>query len=222
MIKLEDIIIRTNKGKVILENINLFFPTGSVIWVDGRPGSGKTSLINLLGLVTPPMAGSYSFMGKNLKKLHRNEILQCHKEISIVFEKRKFIENFSVKENIIFPMIMNNDRIEEIEYALKELVPWLNLDNIIDESICSLSSSEIKTVQFARAIIARPRLLLIDNFFSNIESSLEKKMIYLTLALNKIGTTVVIVGKSPENSLIRYDLKYNITNKTINEVRNSS
>ena len=222
MIKLEDIIIRTNKGKIILENINLFFPTGSVIWVDGSPGSGKTSLINLLGLVTPPLEGSYSFMGKKLKKLHKKEILQCRKEISIVFEKRIFIENFSVKENIIFPMIINNDRIEEIEYTLKELIPWLNLDNIIDESIYSLSSSEIKTVQFARAIITRPRLLLIDNFFSNIESSLEKKMIYLTLALNKIGTTVVIVGKSPENSLISYDLKYNITNKTINEVRNSS
>ena len=89
------------------------------------------------------------------------------------------------------PLISVNKKKDEIEIALKELASWLNIEKILEKEILSLSNYEKKLVKFARAIITRPRILLLDNFFINIDSDTQKKISYLLLALKKIGTTVV-------------------------------
>ena len=75
-----------------------------------------------------------------------------------------------------------------------------------------LSQYEKRMVQFARAIITRPRILLLDSFFINLDTDLQKKISYLLLALKKIGTTIITFSADINNSLLEYDECYKIKN----------
>ena len=95
---------------------------------------------------------------------------------------------------------------------MKELASWLNIEKILEKEILNLSNYEKKLVKFARAIITRPRILILDNFFINIDSETQKKISYLLVALKKIGTTVVTFNSVQNNSLLEFNESYKIQN----------
>ena len=156
-------------------------------------------------------------LGKNISKLSRSELSSIHNEIGIVFQENYFINEFDLETNIIFPLILKNEKKNDIAQALRELLPWLSLEKVIKEKVYNLSIAELKLAQFARAIIGRPRILLLDNFFKDVDNGIKKKINYLILALKKIGTTVIVFGESPDDSSINFNKKYEIYNKNLEE-----
>ncbi len=219
MIKFDNISLEINKSEYVFKNVNFFITSGSIIYLLGGSGDGKTSFLKLVALLKKPNQGKIFLFGKEINKLNKKEIFSIKKELGVVFENNYFIDNMNVQENIIFPLIYKKESNEEMLSALNELLPWLNLDKIKKRNIRDLSRVELKLVQFARAIIGRPRILLLDNFFSDIENNIEKKILYLILALNKIGTTIIIIGNKPKEKLIKYDKCFEIKNKNITEVK---
>ena len=125
------------------------------------------------------------------------------------------INNLGIKENITLPLISVNKRSGEIETAVEELVSWLKIDEILTKDTLSLSQYEKKIVQFAAAIITRPRILLLDNFFINLDLDVQKKISYLLLALKKIGTTIIIFNSNINNSILEYNESYEIRNHNL-------
>ena len=196
-------------------NINIFIPSGFLVSIIGEPASGKTRLSKVLGLQEKAAVGNIHILGKNINKLNRNEIAKLHNEISLVNEKIDLIYNLGVKENIILPLISVNKRAVEIETAVEELVTWLKIDKILGKDIINLSQYEKKIVQFAAAIITRPRILLLDNFFINLDLEVQKKISYLLLALKKIGTTIIIFSSNVNNSILEYNESYEIKNHSL-------
>ena len=192
MIRLENISIINNMNEIIIKEVSLFIPSGSIISVDGKHSEGKTRLLNIIGLLEKPYTGNLYLLGKNIQRLNENELSDIHREIGIVFQENKFVDNFNLRLNIIFPLILKKEKAKDIDLALMELLPWLSLEKKINKSIKQLSNAELRLAQFARAIIGRPRILLLDNFFTDIEERVQKKINYLLLALNKIGTTIII------------------------------
>ena len=219
MIKFDNISFVTNKNNFVYKNTNIFIPSGSIISLTGVSGSGKTTFLKLVSISIEPKEGKLFLFGKEINKLNKKEILSLKKEFGIVYENNYFIENMNVQENIVFPLIYKKEKNKEIISALDELLPWLNLEKIKKCLVKELSRGELKLVQFARAIIGRPRILLLDNFFLDIENAIEKKIIYLLLALNKIGTTIIIIGEKPKVNLIKFDKYFRIKNKNILEIR---
>jgi len=215
LIRLENIFISLENNKNLIRDINIFIPSGSMISIVGGSGSGKTKLLKIMGLEEKASKGKLFILGKNINKLSRSELAKLHTEISIVNEKNDLLENFGVKENIIFPLIVTKKKSKEIEIALNELVSWLNIGKILEKNIYTLSRTEEKLVQFARAIIIRPRMLLLDNFFSGMNYELVKKIFYLLVALKKIGTTTISFGSEVNNDVINFSTKYKIQNSTI-------
>ena len=218
MIRLENISIKERRNNLILSNIDIFIPSGTTVSISAGVGKGKTALMECIGLIKKPNSGIVHLLGKDTSKLNREEISKLHKNIGIVFENNFFLSNLTVDENIIFPLILNNQNKLAIKNTLAELLSWLNLKKFIGESISNLSFFELKLVQFARAIISRPRILLLDEFFLGFGEDIEKKIIYLLLALNKIGTTIIIFGKKPDISLINLDKEFKIINKNLQEI----
>ena len=218
MIRLENISIINNMNEIIIKDVSLFIPSGSIISVDGKHSEGKTRLLNIIGLLEKPSIGNLYLLGKNIQRLNENELSDIHREIGIVFQENKFVDNFNLRLNIIFPLILKKEKAKDIDLALMELLPWLSLEKKINKSIKQLSNAELRLAQFARAIIGRPRILLLDNFFTDIEERVKKKINYLLLALNKIGTTIIIFGKVPKNNEINYSKKFSIANKNLIEI----
>ncbi len=215
MIRLENLNINLNSNKLLISNINIFIPSGCIVSIIGSPASGKTKLFNIIGLQEKTDSGYLYILGKNTNKLNRDEISALHNEISLVSENNDLIYNLGVKDNITLPLVVVNKRKDEVEIAVNELVAWLKIDIILKKNILDLSQYEQKIVQFARAIITRPRILLLDNFFLNIDSDIQKKISYLLLALKKIGTTIIAFNTNQDNSLIEYSEVYKIQNTSL-------
>ena len=217
MIRLENFSIESNIGINLLKDVNIFIPSGSTILIVGKHSIGKTMLARVIGLVDKPAAGNLYLLGKNISKLSRSELSSMHNEIGIVFQENYFINEFDLETNIIFPLILKNEKKNDIAQALRELLPWLSLEKVIKQKIYNLSIAELKLAQFARAIIGRPRILLLDNFFKDVDSGIQKKINYLILALKKIGTTVIVFGESQEGISINFNKRYEIYNKNLQE-----
>ena len=217
MIRLENFSIKSNTGKNLIKDVNLFIPSGSTILIIGKHSIGKTMLARVIGLIDKPYGGNLYLLGKNISRLSRSELSSIHNEIGIVFQENYFINEFDLETNIIFPLILKNEKKNDIAQALRELLPWLSLEKVIKEKVCKLSMAELKLAQFARAIIGRPRILLLDSFFKDIDNAIKKKINYLILALKKIGTTVIVFGESPNDSSINFNKKYEIYNKNLEE-----
>ncbi len=215
MIKLENIYLENSEGQYLFNDINIFISSGSLVLIKGNPSQGKTRLMKTMGMIEKPKRGKVSIMGKNIFKLEEKEISNLHKNIGIVFQEDMLLKNINVYDNISLPLIFRNEKVREINLALEELIPWLNLGSIIKKKIQDLSGSEKRLVQFARAIIGRPRILLLDNFFNSIHEDFEKKIVYLILALNRIGTTVIIFGEEPSFQKLKFNSTYSIKNKTL-------
>ena len=217
MIRLENFSLESNIGINLIKDVNLFIPSGSTILIIGKHSVGKTMLARAIGLVDRPAAGNLYLFGKNISKLGRSELSSIHNEIGIVFQENYFINEFDLETNIIFPLILKNEKKNDIAQALRELLPWLSLEKVIKEKVCKLSIAELKLAQFARAIIGRPRILLLDSFFKDVDNAIKKKINYLILALKKIGTTVIVFGESLDDSSINFNQKYEIYNKNLEE-----
>lgn len=212
MIRLENLSINLKNSKILISNINIFIPSGTLVSISGEPASGKTKLFKVFGLQEKADSGNLYILGKNTNKLSRNEIAKLHNEISFIDESNDLINSLGVKDNIILPLISTNKKKEEIEIAVKELISWLKIDKILGMETVNLSQYEKRIVQFARAIITRPRILLLDSFFINLDPDLQKKISYLLLALKKIGTTIITFSADINNALLEYDECYKIKN----------
>ena len=217
MIRLENFSIKSNIGRNLIKDVNLFIPSGSTVLIIGKHSIGKTMLARAIGLVDKPANGNLYLLGKNINKLSRSELSSIHSEIGIVFQENYFINEFNLETNIIFPLILKNEKRNDITQALRELLPWLSLEKVIKEKVYNLSLAELKLAQFARAIIGRPRILLLDNFFNDVDRGIQKKINYLILALKKIGTTVIIFGESPDDNSINFNKRLEIYNKNLEE-----
>jgi len=217
LIRLENFSIKSNTGENLIKDVNLFIPSGSTVLIIGKHSIGKTMLARVIGLIDKPYRGNLYLLGKNISRLSRSELSSIHNEIGIVFQENYFINEFDLETNIIFPLILKNEKKNDIAQALRELLPWLSLEKVIKEKVCKLSMAELKLAQFARAIIGRPRILLLDSFFKDVDNAIKKKINYLILALKKIGTTVIVFGESSDDSSINFNKKYEIYNKNLEE-----
>jgi len=217
LIRLENFSLESSNGRKLIKDVNLFIPSGSTVLIFGKHSIGKTMLARAIGLLDKPAYGNLYLLGKSISKLNRSELSSIHNEIGIVFQENYFINEFDLETNIIFPLILKKERKKDISQALKELLPWLSLENIIKEKVYNLSIAELKLAQFARAIIGRPRILLLDSFFKDIDKNIQKKINYLILALKKIGTTIIVFGDPPDDMAINFNKKYIIYNKGLLE-----
>ena len=94
---MENISIKFENNRELLNDINIFIPSGSLISIKGKPGSGKTKFFNVLGLKEKASKGNLFILGKNISKLNRNELSSLHSEISLVCEETDLIDNLGVK-----------------------------------------------------------------------------------------------------------------------------
>tara|TARA_A100001011_G_scaffold227775_1_gene235931 strand:- start:39565 stop:40221 length:657 start_codon:yes stop_codon:yes gene_type:complete len=217
LIRLENFSIEDKSGRKLFRDLNLFIPSGSIILIQGKHSIGKTMLARTIALIDKPSYGNLYLFGKSISKLSRSELSNVHNEIGIVFQENHFIDNFDLETNIIFPLILKREKKNDIKQALKELLPWLSLEKVINNKVHHLSLAELKLAQFARAIIGRPRILLLDSFFIEIDKSIQQKINYLILALKKIGTTVIVFGATYDDVAINFSKKYIIYNKNLQE-----
>jgi putative ABC transport system ATP-binding protein len=183
----------------VLRKVSLDISEGDFLSIMGPSGSGKTSLLSVLGLMDSDWSGSYRFAGTDLhtqKERARKDFAREH--IGFVFQHYHLLDDLTVAENLELPLSYRNVRGSERQARVAELLDRFGMAARRDLYPRQLSGGQQQIVSVARAVIARPRLLLCDEPTGALHSSQGEQVMDLLSELNPEGTTIVQGTHNPE------------------------
>jgi cell division transport system ATP-binding protein len=192
LVRFEHVGLRYGLGPEVLRDLNFYIEPNSFQFLTGPSGAGKTSLLRLLFLSLRPTRGLITLFGNDTMALTKDELSILRRRIGIVFQDFRLLDHMTTYENVALPFrVMGKD---EASYRgeVIELLNWVGLGERIGAHPQVLSGGEKQRAAIARAVIARPQLLLADEPTGNVDPNLAQRLLRLFIELNKSGTTVLI------------------------------
>jgi putative ABC transport system ATP-binding protein len=204
MIKLSHISKWISAGSArtfILKDINLDVEEGEFISVMGPSGSGKSTLLNVIGMLDEPDEGEYYFNGEDVLKLKEKQRAALYKkQIGFVFQAYHLIDELTVYENIETPLIYQDIKGAERKAMVADMLDRFSVVGKKDLFPSQLSGGQQQLVGIARALIAKPKLLLADEPTGNLNSKQGEEIMELFSQLNNDGVTIIQVTHSEKNA----------------------
>ena len=192
MIEFEKVGLHYGDGPEILKDISFSIAPGSFHFLTGPSGAGKTSLLRLLLLSLRPTSGRLSMFGEDVSDLGRDRLTQLRRHIGIVFQEFRLLEHLTTFENIALPLRVQGQSETNYRANVEELMDWVGLGPKRDAHPAVLSGGEKQRAAIARAVIARPDVLLADEPTGNVDPDLSERLLHLFAELNRMGTTIII------------------------------
>ena len=181
--------------------MNLDVEEGEFISVMGPSGSGKSTLLYIIGMLDTPSSGEYHFMDESVHKMSEKKLAELHKShIGFVFQQYHLIDELTVYENLETPLLYQKVKSDERKGRVAETLDRFNIVAKKDLFPQQLSGGQQQLVAIARAIIAKPKLILADEPTGNLHSDQGKEIMELLKKLNKKGTTIIQVTHSETNA----------------------
>lgn len=186
----------------LLRDINLSVGEGEFISVMGPSGSGKTTLLNVIGMLDDFDEGEYQFLDESvhdLKEKHRANLYKQY--IGFVFQSYHLLDDLTVYENLEMPLLYKKFKKPERKAMVADTLDRFNIVGKKDLFPTQLSGGQQQLVGVARALIARPRLILADEPTGNLNSSQSEEIMELFQKLNQDdGVTIIQVTHSEKNA----------------------
>lgn len=193
-------IYRSRFGKNELEalkSINFTVEAGEYIAIMGESGSGKTTLLNILALLDRPTSGKVILMGKDLQEIKDNEMAKFRREnLGFVFQDFNLLDNFTVKENILLPLVLSDEKISVMEEKLLKIAKKLNVSDLLNKYPYEISGGQKQRTAIARALISDPKILLADEPTGALDSNSTRELLKVFKDLNQDGETILMVTHS--------------------------
>ena len=205
MIQLKGIFKWVNSGGnrvFLLKDINLTIKQGEFVSIMGPSGSGKSTLLNVVGMLDDFNEGEYNFIGQpvhQLKEKHRAQLYKSH--IGFVFQAYHLIDELTVYENIETPLIYQNIKSSEREAIVADILDRFNIVGKKDLFPSQLSGGQQQLVGVARALVAKPKLILADEPTGNLNTKQGTEIMELFKQLNEEdGVTIIQATHSEKNA----------------------
>src|SRR5438128_5477770 len=204
MIELKHISKWVNVGGVrnfILKDVNLGITEGEFVSVMGPSGSGKSSLLNVIGMLDDADEGEYFFLNEAVHKLKEKHRSQLYKQyIGFVFQAYHLIDELTVYENIETPLIYQDVKSSERKAMVADMLDRFNIVRKKDLFPTQLSGGQQQLVGIARALIGKPKLILADEPTGNLNSKQGEEIMALFKQLNEEGVSIIQVTHSEKNA----------------------
>jgi ABC-type lipoprotein export system ATPase subunit len=186
----------------ILKDVNLNVAEGQFISIMGPSGSGKSTLLNVIGMLDEASEGDYLFMGQNVTSLKEKQRSMLYKQhIGFVFQAYHLIDELTVYENIETPLIYQNIKGSERKAMVADMLDRFQIVGKKDLFPTQLSGGQQQLVGIARALIAKPKLLLADEPTGNLNSKQGEEIMELFKKINEEdGVTIIQVTHSDKNA----------------------
>jgi cell division transport system ATP-binding protein len=193
VIEFANVGLRYGNGPEILKDLNFKVGPGSFHFLTGPSGSGKTSLLRLLLLSLKPTRGTVTMLGQDVSDLDRDDLLKMRRHIGIVFQEFRLLDHLTTFENVALPLRVLGQPESEYRHNVTELLDWVGLGERMDALPSVLSGGEKQRAAIARAVIAKPDLLLADEPTGNVDPELSSRLVHLFAELNRtMGTTIIL------------------------------
>ncbi|MBF7067728.1 ABC transporter permease [Campylobacter volucris] len=197
MILLKNISKKIN-GATILDNVSLRICKGEFVAIIGQSGSGKTSLLNIIGTLDEPSSGEYFLDNYDVNKTSKDEKARLRREkIGFIFQRYNLLNLLNAKENVALPAVYAGKNKNERLKKAKELLSFLELDHKEFSKPNQLSGGQQQRVSIARALINGGELILADEPTGALDSKSGKIVLEILTKLNEQGHTIVLVTHDP-------------------------
>lgn len=184
--------MRYGMGPEVLHDLTFELRHGDFRFLTGPSGAGKSTLLKMLYLSERPSRGAITLFEQDLAETSRIELPLLRRRVGVVFQDFRLIDHLTTYENVALPLRIAGKKPEEYKQDVVELLTWVGLGEHIDAKPPSLSGGEQQRIAIARAIVAKPDLLLADEPTGNLDAELGLRLMRLFIELNKLGTTIVI------------------------------
>ena len=184
-----------------LNNVNVEIKEGEYVAIMGPSGCGKSTLLNILGLLDNPTDGEYHFLGNEVSKFSERQRANMRKaNIGFVFQSFNLIDELTVSENVELPLfylgVSAPERRKRVDVVLEHMQVMHRKNHFPQQ----LSGGQQQRVAVARAIVAKPKLILADEPTGNLDSAHGNEVMKLLTELNESGTTIVMVTHSTHDA----------------------
>lgn len=206
--------------KVVLEHVNMHVEQGELVYIIGKVGSGKSSLLKAIYAEIDFDEGEANVMGHDLMKIKRRHIPELRRKMGIVFQDYALLHTHTVHQNLDFVLRATEwKKKEERNERIKEVLEQVGLNDKEDRFPHELSGGEQQRVAIARALLNNPRLILADEPTGNLDANTARSIIDTLKTFTMKGTTVVLITHNMNHLKHFPGRVYECANNTIREIR---
>lgn len=197
LIELKDIYKIYNPGENevhALDGVNLTIDDGEFVAIVGQSGSGKSTMMNMIGFLDVPTSGEYILKGENVEKLTDDELSDIrNKEIGFIFQGFNLIGSLTAEENVELPLIYRGVK-KEVRISLaREALEKVGMAHRMNHLPNQLSGGQQQRVAIARALAAKPPIILADEPTGNLDSASGSDVMKMLYELHEDGRTVILI-----------------------------
>lgn len=180
-----------------LKNLSFSVEEGEYVAIMGESGSGKTTLLNILAALDKPTCGQVILNGKNIVDIREKEISAFRREnLGFVFQDFNLLDNFSLKDNIVLPLVLSGVDYKEMERRITPIAAQLGILDILGKYPYEVSGGQKQRAAVARALIIKPELVLADEPTGALDSKATEDLLTLFNKINERGQTILMVTHS--------------------------
>ncbi|MDD4984825.1 MAG: ABC transporter ATP-binding protein [Dehalococcoidales bacterium] len=201
MIELDKVTKVYRMGKVevhALRGVSLSVNTGEMVSIIGASGSGKSTMLNLIGCLDKPTSGSYFFEGVNVSQLNDNQLAEVrNRKIGFVFQDFNLLPRATALSNVELPLIYSGGAHNRRQCAIESL-QRVGLSKRVNHKPTEMSGGEQQRVAIARALINNPPIILADEPTGNLDSKSSADIMDIFHDLHQEGKTVILITHEPD------------------------
>lgn len=194
MIRFEQVTKRYPQHGDALHNLSFELKTGEMAFLTGHSGAGKSTLLRLIGLIERPTRGQVTVNGRNLRHLPTRRIPLHRREVGMIFQDHRLLTDRTVFDNVALPLVASGNRHKEIRRRVRAALDQVGLLGKERTFPITLSGGEQQRVGIARAVVARPPLILADEPTGNLDPELSREIMGLFERLHQVDITLLIAS----------------------------
>jgi cell division transport system ATP-binding protein len=194
MITFDRVSKRYDEGHDALREISLKIEQDELVFLTGHSGAGKSTLLRLIMLMDRPSRGQLTVDGRDLGKVSKRSIPAHRRNIGVVFQNHRLLDDRPVFDNVALPLIIAGYDHREVGRRVRAALDKVGLLSRERAMPVTLSGGEQQRVGIARAVVGRPRILLADEPTGNLDPELSAEIMTLFEEFNQVGVTVLIAS----------------------------
>jgi cell division transport system ATP-binding protein len=194
MIRFDQVHKRYPNGREALAGVSFNIESGALTFLTGHSGAGKSSILKLIALIERPTRGQVIVNSQNTAGVKPRGIPQFRRRIGVVFQDHKLLHDRPVADNVALPLIIAGVPRREIDKRVRAALDQVGLLGKEKSRPLELSTGEQQRVGIARAVVAKPALLIADEPTGNLDPDLALEIMKLFKRFSEVGVTVVVAS----------------------------
>ena len=194
MIRFDQVFKRYPNGREALAGVSFNIESGALTFLTGHSGAGKSSILKLIALIERPTRGQVIVNSQNTSGVKPRGIPHFRRQIGVVFQDHKLLHDRPVADNVALPLVIAGVPRREIDKRVRAALDQVGLLGREKSSPLELSTGEQQRVGIARAVVAKPMLLIADEPTGNLDPELALEVMKLFKRFSEVGVTVVVAS----------------------------